>query len=76
MRAGEICRSGNKAVAFKPTQIKSIYNHGTWDGTNPDIMFSKSSREYTEEQQEFKTVGRFGAREKETLRKRFAKVRV
>lgn len=28
-------------VAFKPTQIKSIFNRGTWDATNPNIAFSR-----------------------------------
>jgi hypothetical protein len=27
-------------VAFESNQIKSVYNAGTWDGTNPDIRFS------------------------------------
>ncbi|MGD9825118.1 LPD38 domain-containing protein, partial [Desulfobacter sp.] len=32
-----------KIIAFDPTQIKSIYNAGTWDGSNPDIRYSISS---------------------------------
>lgn len=30
-------------VAWFPTQIKSIYNQGTWDATNPDIRFKSDS---------------------------------
>lgn len=29
----------NEAVAFRPTQIKSIHNRGTFDPDNPDILF-------------------------------------
>lgn len=32
-------------IAFSPTQIKSIYNRGTWDGSNPDIRFSAEQLE-------------------------------
>ncbi len=28
-------------VAFSPTQIKSIFNRGTWDASDPNISFSK-----------------------------------
>lgn len=30
-------------IAFSPTQIKSIYNKGTFDETNPDIRYSVAS---------------------------------
>jgi len=30
---------------FSPNQVKSIYNRGTFDPTNPDIMFSKTPDE-------------------------------
>jgi hypothetical protein len=29
---------GDQYVAFKPTQIKSVFNQGTWNLNNPDIM--------------------------------------
>ena len=29
--------TGNFFIAFSPTQIKSVYNQGTFDATNPDI---------------------------------------
>ena len=29
----------NHYVVFSPTQIKSVYNRGTWDPANPDIRF-------------------------------------
>ena len=31
---------GDTIVAFEPTQIKSIYNRGTWDAADPRIAFS------------------------------------
>lgn len=31
---------GDTYVAFSPTQIKSVYNKGTWDAENPDIRYS------------------------------------
>lgn len=31
---------GDTYIVFSPSQIKSIYNQGTWDGSNPDIMKS------------------------------------
>jgi len=34
---------GISYVAFSPTQIKSIYNTGTWDGSNPDIRYQIDS---------------------------------
>lgn len=30
-------------IAFSPTQIKSVYNRGTWDGGNPDIRYQDSA---------------------------------
>ena len=30
-------------VALKPTQIKSIFNRGTWDGNNPDILYEEKT---------------------------------
>lgn len=31
--------AGNSFVAFKPTQIKSVFNRGTFDQENPNILF-------------------------------------
>jgi len=36
----EIEGSGVSYIAFKPTQIKSIFNRGNWSPTNPDILES------------------------------------
>ena len=41
-------------VVFEPTQIKSIFNQGTWDGKNPDILFSKVSDKLQAGNQEIK----------------------
>lgn len=30
-------------VAFSPTQIKSVFNRGTWDGTDPRILYQGKS---------------------------------
>lgn len=31
-------------IAFEPTQIKSIFNRGTWDAAEPNIAFSKAPK--------------------------------
>ena len=28
-------------IVFEPTQIKSVYNRGTWDGNNPNIYYQR-----------------------------------
>lgn len=33
-------KKADSVVILEPTSIKSIFNDGTWDGTNPDIMMS------------------------------------
>jgi hypothetical protein len=44
----------NQYIAFHPTQIKSIYNVGTFDPANPDIRYreGKSIKELVEERKE------------------------
>jgi hypothetical protein len=42
---GIVAREGGKSqyptfAVFEPTQIKSIFNRGTWSQTDPDILFS------------------------------------
>jgi|GEM_PF-2688825 len=36
---GVIYQEGQEIIAFSPTQIKSIYNRGTWDINDPRILF-------------------------------------
>ena len=46
---------GNSYIAFSPSQIKSIHNSGSWDGSNPDINLSLSDdrkQDYTDWLQE------------------------
>lgn len=38
-----ITESVGEIVAFEPTQIKSVYNRGTWDASNPDIRMKRRS---------------------------------
>jgi diguanylate cyclase (GGDEF)-like protein len=42
---GIIEKVGDKMqiVAFYPTQIKSIFNRGTWDGNNKDILYEEKT---------------------------------
>lgn len=36
------------AVVAEPTQIKSVFNNGDFDGTNPDIRYSRKQRQLDE----------------------------
>lgn len=40
---GSFGRSVNTWIVFEPTQIKSVNNQGTFDETNPNILYSKEA---------------------------------
>lgn len=42
---GSFGRKVNTFIAFEPTQIKSVNNKGTFDETNPNILYSKEDFE-------------------------------
>ena len=42
---GSFGRKVNTFIAFEPTQIKSVNNQGTFDETNPNILYSKQGYE-------------------------------
>jgi N12 class adenine-specific DNA methylase len=48
---GIIFDEGQEIIVFSPTQIKSIFNRGTWDANNPDILFSLSAKDLIDKAQ-------------------------
>lgn len=56
-------KNGQKTyIAFEPEQIKSVYNRGTWDTTNPDIRFKLGSSGNSPID-DFKAMVQYGAKQ-------------